>query len=147
MYKILICLLVLSSCNAKLQTTQTRSVDSRLESIVQSFETEFSVQVNYSITIEPGLGQNQLGVCRVYGNNRQIILNESFYNANNYNHYYIEFVVYHELAHCSLNLGHNTAVLENGYPASIMNPMIFNVSQYEADRAYYIAQLKEASNK
>lgn len=50
-------------------------------------------------------------------------------------------VLYHEMGHCVLGRYHDTALLPNGQPASIMNPYNIDEAVFLADRDYYLTEL------
>lgn len=57
-----------------------------------------------------------------------------------------EELVFHELGHCALNLGHNDELIDlkdyGTIPASIMYPYVFGeASYYEQFRDYYVREL------
>lgn len=41
-----------------------------------------------------------------------------------------EWLMFHELGHCVLGLEHNTNLYEDGYPKSIMYPVMFSMLRY-----------------
>lgn len=116
----------------------------------QAFSDEFNLPVGH-IPISLGdLKDLQVGVCKQWkSGNRvmyaEIIIDREYYERAKYDHNAIEFVVYHELGHCALNLDHNNAYFKDGMPKSIMRSTIFSNSElflyYEPQRDYYMREL------
>jgi hypothetical protein len=52
-----------------------------------------------------------------------------------------EELMFHELGHCALKRQHNSQRMQDGRPASIMNPYALGRYTYEAHREEYIAEL------
>jgi hypothetical protein len=73
---------------------------------------------------------------------RNIIIDETFWNSNA-SLLYKEMVVFHELGHCFLGLGHNEGLLSNGTCASIMRSGAGDCrdNYHAASRSYYLDEL------
>lgn len=79
-----------------------------------------------------------IGICRP-DNNTITIDSTWFAKASEP---YREMLVFHELSHCLLHVGHDTTILPDGCPESVMYPYIVQTPCYAKHRAEYIEQLK-----
>lgn len=134
--------LFLSACG------QTQySVVVELENYVKQFELDYNIEVNLPVEFA-SLERPTIGVCRTYGSYREILIDYEFYNKNKTDYYVMHQLVYHELGHCVLGLGHNDTRDVNGYPVSIMNSYAFgHFSYYEMNINSYVTRLwSEYSN-
>lgn len=118
---------------------------------VQSFESNMNVRISFDVFQYTGVPNGVLGRCHYYRNTtpskqtRWVEINPSTWHWG----YPQESIMFHELAHCQLNLDHDSATITatvNGrdmtVPASIMYPTVMTVEVWTALRDYYIAELK-----
>lgn len=133
-------------------------VDGELAPFVELFQKVYGVNVNYSVmfsdlsnfssfdfadeTRSLGKLSSIIGLCTRYSDGRRrVLIDRGYFERNVDNPYAIESLVFHELGHCSFNLGHNNDII-NGVPASIMYP--FNIGgfwYYQQNREYYFEEL------
>lgn len=130
---------------------QVRQVDPALEPYVSKFEKEFDVAVDYPVTfasILPTDGK-RVGQCVTWQNGaRKIMIDSTYWQYCN--DAQAEQLVYHELGHCALGLGHDDRTIkfkdEDGdWPISIMRTTAFNkveIEVYSKHRDYYVQELK-----
>ena len=118
-------------------------VEPLLADYVKEFELEYWVENNSSVTIVPIEGSH-IGRCIKYTDGSRLIeIDSEFFQKNQNNYYVMQQLMYHELGHCVLDLGHNDQLLANGYPVSIMYPWAFgHMYYYEINNDYYVEQLK-----
>lgn len=69
---------------------------------------------------------------------KEVQIKRSFWNSSDY--YTRKQIMFHELGHCYLNLGHNSAT-QNGVPLSIMYPSVFDSTFFKQYEASYIEAL------
>ena len=118
-----------------------------IKPFIQSFESHCKCKINIPVKIEKikikEKGYTTLGIC--YGFRmpilfRSVVIDSDYWAKADF--YEKESTVFHELAHCVLNLGH-TEEMTGDYifirPKSIMYPYSFY--QYQAYRKEYIKEL------
>lgn len=118
-----------------------------LRPFIESFEAAYNLNVNVPIGFED-LENTTAGVCRIWGQKyKEIAIDINYYKVNKHNYHRIEQLVYHELGHCVLNLGHDDRSFYNGQPKSIMRSYTFNNFEinnfYIPQKSYYISQLMD----
>lgn len=120
-------ILVLSACGRKGQ------IDPAFSVYVRDFETKIGVSVN-NVDIKFGkLKAPTIGVCYDGGQFNQIRIDPDFWETMDENGK--EQLMYHELGHCVLGLGHNNelSTLDNmNVEGSIMNSYWFGNAGYYA---------------
>lgn len=116
-----------------------RNIDPELESYVENFESRYGLSVNYRIKFVNEQDGQKVGVCRQWDSGAKIIeLYAPYFHSVTY--YQQLQLVYHEMGHCSLNLGHEggTVVFDGvTVPASIMDPYAFSSAAAEAFQNHY----------
>lgn len=113
--------------------TKYASIDPTFNSLVQSYETTFNVNINIPINFDQAElneyksgGNNVVGVCVRYGNDKkEIFIDPTFWGASNT--FVRQNLLWHELGHCIKGLPHNEKTYR-GYPVSIMYPMVLSSS-------------------
>ena len=85
--------------------------------------------------------EGTIGLCVYSGDKRTVFLDKR--TLNTYSSYQREMLVFHELGHCLLLLGHDESTDEDGIPLSLMYPANFNSSYYVSSRKYYLDQMFE----
>ena len=107
MFKYLILLLIIGC--GKIPSIQKGYTTQRLQDIIGEFEQDFDLNVNYSVKFVKIFTnipvKNQIGVC---ARNEYFNYVEILYTYEN--NQLLDPIVYHELGHCSLNLGHYNSV-------------------------------------
>ena len=58
-----------------------------------------------------------------------------------------EMLIFHELGHCALNLGHDKSLDTNGIPNDIMYPVSFDALYYYKYRKFYLDRLFERAKE
>jgi len=85
-----------------------------------------------------------IGECITYTNGqKEIIIDEEYWNAPEIGDGDREELIFHELGHCQLGLVHVNTLLPNGMPTTIMNAQHFSGTWYELNRNYYLTVLFE----
>lgn len=136
-------------------------VDNELAAFTDKFEIEANlrgVEIDKTIRLEimfdssldglagPGLSIN--GQCRVYRDGkREVVINPSQWAKMNIQEK--EQLMFHELAHCYLDMEHRDGWIESplvgqeGYstPLSLMHWLAFDSSYYELNYGYYLDEL------
>jgi len=116
-------------------------VEPELRRYVEAFETEYGVLVQYSVVFE-GLPGGLVGQCRRWKDGRRkVVIDREFYESAG--HWAMHQLVFHELGHCSLGLGHNEGLNGDGYPVSTMYPYAFGGRYYGAHLSYYNDSLRD----
>jgi hypothetical protein len=95
-----------------------------------------------------GTGLHTIGVCR-YNTGpdrsyREIQLDSVYWSKASLGDK--EALVYHELGHCFMELGHDDTKDENGAPNSLMSPVMPSTLEYLDNREYYILELKHKTS-
>lgn len=80
-------------------------------------------------------GKVVVGYCEFKGGKPVITLDKEYW-TNSPNK---DIILWHEMGHCVLGRQHDTHILKNGKPASIMYPIGFNIDEEEKD--YYLDEL------
>lgn len=113
---------------------------------VQSFQLELDKKGiplsanSIPIMFGPTMG-NAIGYCIISLNSRVITINRKYWNiASNIER---ELLIFHELGHCLLFLGHDDLLLSSGTSRSIMTSALTSdlVWNYRNNKKYYIDQL------
>ena len=156
MHKLLLLLLIIfSGCGSsafddiihkKGEGPTPATTDLKFSDYIASFEDDFSVTVNVPIVFGD-ITNDAVGVCKKWSNGyNEINIKLSYWDTINDKQK--EQLIYHELGHCTLNLGHNgESVIMNGVycPMSIMRPWAFSSYEitkcYEYDRGHYIQEM------
>lgn len=151
----LVLIYILGCAPIKQPHSETYQVDSELEFWVSEFETA-SVQHGRPIevrdliaTLEPDSTfdkPNQLAFCRLSSNSTpQIRVRASTWSQ--FSEWDKRQLMFHELGHCILRLGHNDSVNANNVPTSIMNTYHFGAWYYNQNTfANYDSQLFGSSS-
>jgi hypothetical protein len=133
-----------SSFRSELNQTDER-IDKEFSPHVIEFQREFRQVVRMPINF--GIEEPQLaGVCLVMEDGfRQILINKKTWGS--LSHDQKEELIFHELGHCKLNLGHiEGQYLKTGCPLSLMAPVLFSKHQalacYSRHKDYYLGQIK-----
>lgn len=120
--------------------------DSRFDSYVQSFEDEYGSKVTVPIVFK-ATERGHAGVCIKWTNGyREININKIYWDS--INELQREQLIYHELGHCVLDLGH----VDNHFwsfiwrcPVSIMRSWAFSSREvdkcYDREYNYYMNEL------
>lgn len=86
------------------------------------------------------LSGNVVGQCTIQGPNKTILILKSFWDASD--DYQREQLMYHELGHCALGLGHVSDLRQDdNCPISIMYPNVLGAC-YKTHQADYILDLR-----
>ena len=116
-------------------------VDVLLQPTIDQFQSEIGVSADgVSATFGP-LTRPAIALCMVSGNEKHITIDKEYWiTMDNMRQ---QQVMFHELGHCVLMLGHTNDVLGNHCPKSVMYPYAFSdISCYVNNLSYYYHQLK-----
>ena len=128
-------------------------ISAELETFVQSFESEFRSR-DMDIVLKDKLydyknldwlDRSIVGVCwkSRNGQTRRIEIQREYFDGLDYAGK--EQLLYHELAHCILDKGHNDGYRTNNCPESIMNSFIFSKNEirycYSPEKNFYLDEL------
>lgn len=137
-------LIFLLGCGTGFKVKQYRYVAPGLEPYVEHFEEVYNLAIDYPIEfadLEPGI----VGRCRLYGGQRNVYIDSTFFEMNQYDTGAIHQLIFHELGHCSLLLNHNDNLNEQNQEVSIMNSYAFGNEYYYLDNLdYYIESLTDS---
>lgn len=111
-------------------------IDPAFADYVARFELFSGHTVNVDIQFGPTSRPEASGTC--FDRNR-IAIDREAWNSNTKSAN--EQIVFHELGHCVLDRDHNAERLEDGRPASLMNPSLIPESDYENNVDYYLEEL------
>lgn len=116
------------------------TIDQDFQNYVDLFEQEIDKEVRIDIGYNK-LDYPTVGVCIKYTNGyKEIQIDPDAWLE--YDEYYREELIFHELGHCILDREHDNSVIE-GYriPKSVMYPFIFGYA-YNKYKIYYFEELK-----
>lgn len=119
-------------------------VDKQVKPYVIAFEKTFGIKVSNIPIHFYTLDKTTAGICYVWAWRREIQIDP--FKWVTYNKYTREELVFHELGHCVMNLGHIDDMVVIGsvmIPKSIMAPNLFGSKTYYEFHEYYIQQLKD----
>lgn len=123
------------------------SVDPALQPYFTSFETDVGssttgINAEFATNLENSPLGETVGECVIYTDGTRTIRIDSKYWAKADADSKTE-TIYHELGHCSMNLGHTSGYRANGCPVSIMNPYTFtNPGCFGSNKFYYFQELE-----
>lgn len=151
----------LMACQKKMTSNETVSsepviseVDQLLSSLISDFKIKYSVDINYSVTLDSNVKTGQslsnelvIGLCEIWASgNKFVYINNSWFSSKEITNQQRKILVFHELAHCSLNRDHDLRTYNDGMPYSMMYPIINQIvpffSIYEN---YYLTELANNS--
>lgn len=123
-------------------------VDPTLAPYLAKFESDIGasvagINVQFADTekVQPGTLGEVVGECTRWSDGTRTIQIDSTYWAASDESQRVE-LIYHELGHCALFMGHITTFQGNGCPTSIMYPYTFGDSIcYEQNTPYYFQEL------
>lgn len=129
-------LLLLCGCGKE----PTVTVDAILVPYLDSFSADTGVSAE---RVSATFGQVTLpavAYCVVMGNEKSVIVDKTFWDRSSENQR--QELIYHELGHCAMNLGHIPERQVGGCPYSIMFPYTFGDSDcYVSHKPYYFWEL------
>lgn len=110
-----------------------QGVDPLLQEYIDSFERDYGVEIDFPVVFSKrDIGV--VGTCTVWNKKyKQVDIDPDFYDKYKDDHYVIHQLIYHELGHCELNLGHVEGYIDK-CPVSIMNPYTFG--KYLINKCY-----------
>lgn len=85
------------------------------------------------------LGANVVGLCYDTNNRTNIYISKKEWES--YDTYQREMLMFHELGHCILQLGHDRSQDRVGRPLDLMFPFNFDSDLYLENREYYVKHL------
>jgi hypothetical protein len=135
-------LLLLISCGKQPYIEQHyTSVEPDIEPYFNRFHEKVGINpINISAEFEV-LPKPTVGQCLTYSNGVRVIQIDPVYWAMA-NDDQKEILIFHELGHCALGLGHNANLDGQGCPVSIMYPNTFGTSWcYIYNKPYYFQEL------
>lgn len=122
-----------------------------LQTLVQIFETTYSVTADYTVDFADQSYMNGgnssvtvIGVCEVYSNGyKRVLVNQQWWNGSSATNDTKKVLVFHEMGHCQWRRAHDTRTFAGGRPYSIMYPMIDMVMPYYLGgfKDYYISEM------
>ena len=142
-----LCVVAMTASGCGQQPAQERSVEARLETAVQAFETRYGAQVEFEVVVAP-LEPRVAGQCEIQGARRKVTISSDYLARATALE--IEAVVAHEMGHCELRRRHRDTrvALVSGssfaYAASVMNTYAFQGQQavvFGTRRDYYYNEL------
>lgn len=133
--KIAVLALALSSCGKK-----PVIVDAELLEYAMRFEQDMGVSTAGINMVFGELEGSKVGLCSIKNGEVKITVDKEYWAT--IAEPQRESLMYHELGHCAMGLGHDEAKNDNGCPRSIMFPYLF-VSCYNSFRDYYISELRD----
>ena len=88
--------------------------------IVRTFEQAAGIKIDYDIKMVSDFEEHSksLGACEINIMGNQVLINEKMWGYLTLAHR--KLVLYHEMAHCSYEVDHNWAFLDDGCPATGM---------------------------
>lgn len=118
------------------------SVDAELAPYLSKFSIDIGVSTSGISASFQALTAPSVGQCVKYSNgDKSIVIDPTYWSIASL--YAREEVVYHELGHCAMNLGHIDTVDANLCPVSIMYHATFaNENCYSLKKSYYYAELR-----
>lgn len=94
----------------------------------------------------PDLKKNGVvGLCTYQADKHVVFLDKKRFNE--YDSYQKEMLVFHELGHCLLGLGHDQAANSSGIPLDLMFPSDFDSSYYAKYRTFYLNRMFNKASK
>ena len=122
------------------------SVDSQFKPYLNEFEGMSKVEgtqittKNLIIQMVPSIDDTlTVGYCETAdGQTPKIVVSQAWWT--NLSDYEKEMLMFHELGHCLLNRNHRATAYLN-MPYSVMTPMLFNTSVYQANFTQYMFEL------
>ncbi len=130
---------ILTGCG-KLPPAPELTIDPQLKPYFERFCAEVGGDCSTVSGEFADLGSTYAGMCN-YTNPNSVQINAAYWERINDEDK--EEVVFHELGHCLLGLGHDSRHLPDGCPASIMYPSDFGwTGCYTKHRAEYVAALR-----
>jgi len=127
----------------------TYTTDPEFYSYIDNFNSDFSLNTKVAISfgdIDP-YSETAVGACFKRKAGNYIFIRKETWES--YNDYQKEVLIYHELGHCELNLGHVEGQFNLGVipcPNSIMRSHMFSffeaINCYARDTNFYIQEMK-----
>jgi len=127
-------LIFIASC-AKTQVT----VDPEFKPYLEKFTTDVGGDTSDVSVVFEELSGDTVGLCITDGDDKHIKIHPKHWAK--VSHEEREELIYHELGHCVLGLGHKNDMLDY-CPKSIMYPMTLSRDCYSNNRDYYYLELK-----
>jgi hypothetical protein len=146
--------LALSACGgdgSSAPHTNVVQIDSQFQSTVDAFTTESQAQ-GHPVVIQDLIVQSvselsntdEMGTCiQEEGSTPVIQISQPLWDSLDADGQ--QELLFHELGHCVLNRVH-TEDLNNGVPTSVMSPVFFGSSLYDANKAQYLHELFTQEN-
>lgn len=134
---IIIITFLLVSCGFQKINKRVPPPPPELVEYIEHFELYYNVKIDYSVGFED-LTPPIIGVCKIYRNGLpEVRIDKAFFEEYKDDYYTIHEVLWHEFGHCSFRLGHDSALLNSGNPASIMYPYAFGMYDFYVDNIDY----------
>ena len=142
---LILSLLILSACAQK-NTNDPRWIK-EVDPAFQPYLDRYLVAKGSGLSTDIPIGFADLsdhgsavGVCTRWSNGfRQIEIDPDYWNSSWTSEQEKTALLFHELGHCDLNRGHETALLVTGWPVSLMCPYV--VAYYLGIESYYFNEL------
>lgn len=138
----LIALFLLAGCGQE-KAKEPAIVDEALMEYIVRFESDIGVSAEGISVVFGELEEDMVGVCQSWSNGtKKVTIDKEYWDMETETQR--EELMFHELGHCAMNLGHDEGVMRAGRitcPNSIMYPYTFEYC-YAAHRDYYVSELK-----
>lgn len=131
-------LLLLTACGNPLKVKPV-VVDPAFVSYVKMFESNIGVSASRVSVSFKALAAPFIGECEVFGPNLSVHVDPDFWGRATEDER--EELIYHELAHCAMDLDHDERIMPNGCPSSIMNSYQLDAC-FPRYKPYYIDELR-----
>lgn len=127
---------------------QATKVDWRLRPYVAAFERDTGTVVTYDVYVSSAalFTGEEIAYCRIATDSMGTVTKGVYVSEEvlTESETYIDQVMYHELAHCSLNaehVGYVQLAMDSQCPTSVMVPYHFDDRCWGAHKQYYVTQL------
>jgi hypothetical protein len=149
------CALILSACGGAQSSSQDHAnvvkVESQFQSTVDAFTAAAQAQGTPVIisdlivkSVQDFPSTDEMGVClQETGTTPVIQISQPLWDSLDTDGQ--QELLFHELGHCVLNRVHDTAQ-NNGVPVSVMSPVFFGSTLYDANKAQYLHELFTQTN-
>jgi hypothetical protein len=145
-YLLILALFCVGCADSGYKTVELPFRAAELAEHISLFERVYGVSINYTVQLGQ-LDANTVAVCKMWSSGkREVVVNIDYYEQYIDTPNFMEQTIFHELGHCTLNLGHRSERLDNGQPKSIMYPYAFGSSLFYANnKDYYYDELLDNS--
>jgi hypothetical protein len=133
MKKLLLSLLLLTACSPHQDYIQDVNIFTSVDPQLQVYFNRYTAKTGLSTAGVTGgfiaIPSGVAGMCVYNSVSNEVRIDPAYWASIQNNDILLEQLVFHELTHCVLHLGHIYDVAPNGQPLSIMYPVAFNATQ------------------